>query len=197
MSAQRAPRDRQGRSREEDHSLQHAAEHERPRQSGSHVMTYLVILFAVALGLMAFSFLMQQRANQAAIDNLQSTSSSAVESIQNLIDDNDKLQEQVQSLESQISELRQAKDEAVAQSQTLARSTQEFADQVYALKCLNKLRYLYNNDKAGARQYLADLGDGADRVETLLGQVAAQADAGDMALYNPQEAWQQLVGWLT
>lgn len=197
MSAQRAPHDRRSRGREEDHSLQHAAEHERPRQSGNHVMTYLVILFAVALGLMAFSFLMQQRANQAAIDNLQSTSNSAVESIQNLIDDNNKLQEQVKDLESQITELRQAKDDAVAQSQASANTAQEFADQVYALKCLNKLRYLYNNDKGSARQYLTELGEEAGRVETLLGQIAAQADSGDMALYNPQEAWQQLVEWLS
>ena len=62
--------------------LQHAAEHERPNKRNS-VLFYLVILFAAAFVLLLMSFLMQQRANQAALDDLQQTSDSTVQSLEN------------------------------------------------------------------------------------------------------------------
>ena len=61
--------------------LQHAAEHERPNKRNS-VLFYLVILFAAAFVLLLMSFLMQQRANQAALDDLQQTSDSTVQSLE-------------------------------------------------------------------------------------------------------------------
>ena len=65
-----------------------------------------------------------------------------------------------------------------------------------ALNCLNKLRYLYNNNRSAAKSYLAELGSDADRIRNLLGEVSANLSAEEADIYNPQEAWDQLVGWL-
>ena len=52
-----------GSDKEEQVSLQHAAEHEKPHKKLS-VMTYLVILIVAAFLLLLLSYFMQQRANQ-------------------------------------------------------------------------------------------------------------------------------------
>lgn len=83
--------------------LQHAAEHERPGGK-SHVMSYLVILFAAAFLLMLLSYFMQQRNNQEAMEGLKQ-SASAVESIQNLMADNARLQTENQDLKDQVQAL--------------------------------------------------------------------------------------------
>ena len=79
--------------------LQHDAEHEKPNKSNP-VDFYLMILFAAAFVLLLMSLMMQRRANQEAIDNLQQTSNSATESLQNTIAQNEALKEQVAALEA-------------------------------------------------------------------------------------------------
>ena len=69
------------REEQEMQHLQHEAEHARPHKKVS-VMGYLAILFAAAFVLLLMSFLMQQRANQAALDDLQQTSDSTVQSLE-------------------------------------------------------------------------------------------------------------------
>ena len=96
--------------------LQHAAEHERPRRRGS-VLIYLVILFAAAFLVLLMSFLMQQRANQEAIDNLQQTSESAVQSLENLLQENEALKEQNGALQTQLDELQGQLDGAAQAEQ--------------------------------------------------------------------------------
>ena len=59
----------------------------KPEHSHKHrqksVFQYITILFAAAFVLLLMSFLMQQRANQAALDDLQQTSDSTVQSLEN------------------------------------------------------------------------------------------------------------------
>ena len=94
--------DKQHRDQEE--GLQHAAEHERPNKRNS-VLFYLVILFAAAFVLLLMSFLMQQRANQAALDDLQQTSDSTVQSLENMLQENESLKEQNAELQAQVDAL--------------------------------------------------------------------------------------------
>ena len=53
------------------------------------MLFYLVILFAAAFLLLLLSYFMQQRANQDAMDDLQQTSDSAVQSLENLLQEKD------------------------------------------------------------------------------------------------------------
>ena len=89
--------------------LQHDAEHERPDKK-SPVLFYLLILFIAAFLLLLMSFLMQQRANREAIDDLQQTSHSAVESLENKLQENETLKEQVAQLQEQVDDLQTSVD---------------------------------------------------------------------------------------
>ena len=89
MSAERDPH--------QGGALQHDAEHERPHKKNS-VLFYLMILFAAAFLLLLLSYFMQQRVNQEALDDLEQTSNSAVESLENLIAERDALKLQVSAL---------------------------------------------------------------------------------------------------
>lgn len=84
-------------------SLQHQAEHARSRRQ-SPIIGYLMILFAAAFLLLLLAYFQQQRANSEATDALKQ-SASAVQSIQNLIDENAELRQQVELLEAQTAEL--------------------------------------------------------------------------------------------
>lgn len=83
--------------------LQHAAEHEKPNKRNP-VLFYLMILFAAAFLLLLMSFLMQRRANQEAITNLQETSNSATQSLENTVQQNEELTKQVEDLEKAVSD---------------------------------------------------------------------------------------------
>ena len=92
--------DTQDNRQDQQEELQHAAEHETPRKPQS-VLIYLVILFAAAFVLLAWTFLMQQRSSSETIAGLRE-SVSAMESVQSLQEDNDALRAQVEELEKQL-----------------------------------------------------------------------------------------------
>ena len=175
--------------------LQHRAEHTRPRKSPS-VLNYLVVLFMVAFFLLLIAYFQQQRQNNETTDDAIKQSTSALQSIQNLVSENETLRNEVEDLEDRLSAL---EDELTAAAQAVQREeqlAQTAQDRLYAMGCLNKLRYLYNNDRTAAKNYLAGLGDEASRIRSLLGEVSAASDPQDMALYDPQKSWDQLVKWL-
>ena len=83
--------------------LQHEAEHAKPSKRNP-VLFYLMILFAAAFLLLLMSFLMQRRANQEAIHNLEATSNSAAQSLENTLKQNEELTKQVEDLEQAVAE---------------------------------------------------------------------------------------------
>ena len=174
--------------------LQHQAEHTRPRKAPS-VLNYLAVLFMVAFLLLFVAYFQQQRQNTQATDDAMKQSASALQSIQNLLNENEELRDRVEELEDQLTAKEEELAEAARATQRQQLVTQEAQDQLYAMGCLNKLRHLYNNDRASARRYLAELGSEADRIRNLLGEVSAASDPEDMAIYDPQSAWDQLVKW--
>lgn len=102
-------------SQKDSGSIQHQAEHTRTRRQ-SPILGYLLILFAAAFLLLLLAYFQQQRAAQAnseTIDALKQ-SASAVESIQNLIDENARLREQVEELEREKEELKSQNGELEA-----------------------------------------------------------------------------------
>lgn len=73
------------------------SEHERK----ARVFRYMAILFAAAFLLLLLAFLMQQRTNRQAIDEL----TESVNSIHNVVEDNEALRQQVATLEDDLDEL--------------------------------------------------------------------------------------------
>ena len=94
----------QNHSQEEDNiPLQHDAEHERPpRNKQQSVLIYLVILFAAAFLLMALSYFMQRRTSDATIEGLRGQSVSAMQSVEDIQEENETLKQQVADLEEQL-----------------------------------------------------------------------------------------------
>ena len=177
--------------------LQHDAEHEKPTKRHP-VLFYLLVLFAAAFLLLLMSFLMQRRANQEAINNLQETSNSAVESLENKLKENEQLKAQVTQLEEENQQLTSQLEE---QSGQVAESQEELEQVVQALTALNTLRSLYNQGRySDARDFLAEQELNADNsyvIEdylTLYNETYATPE--ELEIYDPLAAWQQLVSWL-
>ena len=179
-------------------NLQHDAEHERPSKRNSSVVLYLMILFAAAFLLLLMSFLMQNRSNREAMSHLEETSNSAMESLENRLRENEELKAQVAELEEKNDRLTQQ----VQQADDQARQEQEELTAVLqALGDLNTLRGLYNQGRySDARDFLAGLdteADGSYVTETWLERYRTDyADPEDLEIYDPLEAWRDLVSWL-
>ena len=99
------------------------------------VMGYLAILFAVAFLLLLLAYFQQQRANTEATDAL-NQSVSTVESIQNLMKENDQLQDRVDGLQEQLLQIKEKNTLATAQI-----TSQEQALQ--AMDWLREIQSLY------------------------------------------------------
>ena len=154
--------------------------HKRPS-----VMLYLVILFAAAFLLMAWSYVIQQRANHETMSDLEESSSA----LENVIQENEDLKEQVADLQAQ---LEQAQTDATQAQEQLADS-EALVD---ALDSLNHLRGLYNQGQYTAcRTRLASI-DAAQVEATLRTYVEQNTDAAWLEVYNPLEAWLNLIEWL-
>mgnify|MGYP000277767487 CR=1 FL=1 len=182
-----------GSDKEEQVSLQHAAEHEKPHKKLS-VMTYLVILIVAAFLLLLLSYFMQQRANQEAIADLQQTSNSAVQSLDNL----DGLKRQNEELQTRLDELQSELNDAVRAAQENQEQQSAATEANLALMRLNQLRALYNQGRyREARALLEEWGEaGAASTEKALEGIRSAMTEEELEIYDPLEAYRQLVDWL-
>lgn len=95
---------------EEAAKLQYELEHTSPSRNKS-VVPYLVLLVGVAFLLLGMAYLQQRRVNSETTDALKQ-STSAVQSIQNLIAENGLLQDRVDQLEEQLNQVTQELEDA-------------------------------------------------------------------------------------
>lgn len=86
---------------EEKHNLQRQADRVKPKNSARSVLIYLIILFAAAIILLFMAYLMQQRTNEQTIDGLKE-SVSAMQTAQDLYEENGVLKEQLEQLKDQV-----------------------------------------------------------------------------------------------
>lgn len=180
--------------REQNHSgaLQHEAEHTRANKK-SPVMTYLVILFAAAFLLLLLSYFMQQRVNQEKYDNLQQTSNSAVQTLENLIAERDTLKEENEALNQQLEELRDQLSHANEAREQAETAYADAAHQADCLSQLNQIRALYNQGRyREARERLASY----TGLEEELEKISAAMTKEDRAIYDPLTAYHNLAYWL-
>ena len=133
-------------SQQEPETTQRQPHPRRSRQSRrSPVMGYLAILFAVAFLLLLWAYFQQQRSNTEATDALKQ-SASAVQSIQNLIDDNDALRQENETLKEQTAQL----EKELADSKAAAAQAQGSLDE--SQLALQAMDYFWQIDEAFARQ---------------------------------------------
>lgn len=85
-------------------SLQHDAEHETPNRR-TPVFLYMTILFAAAFLLLLLSYFMEARSNQAHVETLTDSSTTAIRSLENILEQQDALQEEVFTLTDQLEDL--------------------------------------------------------------------------------------------
>ena len=183
---------------EQEHTandLQHEAEHTRPHKRGS-VMVYLAVLFAAAFLLLLLSYFMQQRINRETLDDLQKTSTSAVQSLENLIEERDRLVQERQTLEEQLEQLERQSETLQTQLDAAAGDTaqaEQAAQAAQALQILNEVRALYNQHRnREARALLEEYPDLEARLEDFTQGMSQE----ERELYNPLESYRALAGWL-
>lgn len=124
--------------RREPGNLQHQAEHARVRRRPP-VLSYLVILFAVAFLLLLLAYFQQQRVNSETTDALKQ-SVSAVGTIENMIEENETLRQEVEALKADHQAL---KEQYLSESQ--AHSSLE--GQVTALDYLWRIQRAWDRGK--------------------------------------------------
>ena len=144
--------------KQERKRLQHDAEHEKPTKRNP-VLFYLLLLFAAAFLLLLMSFLMQRRANQEAINNLQETSNSASQSLQNTIAQNEELTKQVEDLQSAVSENQQTIRDQEGQLEALEQENEDLTKSAEALDWFWQINEAYVRGRyTQARSLIEEMG---------------------------------------
>ena len=155
---------------EEAAHLQYETEHTDPGR-GKSVLPYMVILIAAAFLLLLMALLMQRRQSAQATTDALRQSSSAVESIQNLLDENAQLRSESEALEERVAELEKKLSDAEAQGA---------AAQSQADRAAKAMGYFWQINEAYVRQRYS-------LCRELIGQFETDPDSGPAAL--PQEAY--------
>ncbi|NCE63844.1 hypothetical protein D1159_04420 [Pseudoflavonifractor sp. 524-17] len=189
-------------SSQQPHSgeLQHEAEHARPRNR-SAVMTYLVILFAAAFLLLLLSYFMQERVNRETIGTLESQSVSAVQTLDNIMAENQRLVEENQHLEEQVDQLEDdlsiVRGQLAAERNDLQASRdkeEELYLALYAMDWLREIQGLYEKQYYKAARAMILEFEATGLPEALPGTSLHTYDGSD--ILSPEESYQAIVAAL-
>lgn len=181
---------------EKTEHLQHDAEHERPGKKLS-VMTYLAILFGAAFLLLLLSYFMQQRTASETIEGLKQ-SVTAMKSIEDLQEDNLDLQARLDALEADRIQQKQNTEDALQAARASQAALTAAQEQTQALTRLNQIRALYNQGRSSDARALLNQWETAapGALEQGLTDVSAALTDAEREVYDPLEAYRQLVDWL-
>ena len=171
--------------KEERTSLQHQAEHEKPSKRNP-VLFYLLVLFAAAFLLLLMSFLMQRRANQEAIDNLEATSNSAAQSLENTLEQNEALTKQVEDLQTAATEYQQTIRSQNSRLEELEEQVEDLTRSTEALDWFWQIDEAYARGRyALARSLIQDMGEE-------LPQYLPRESATDNDRFSPYDRYQEI-----
>lgn len=92
------------------------------RRSQRSVFQYITVLFAAAFLLLLMTYMMQQRLNKAEIDDLQQSSNSTLQTLENIIAERDQLRQENQELSDQLEDAVQAAENSAATTKEQARA---------------------------------------------------------------------------
>lgn len=170
-------------------SLQHQAEHTRSRRRAP-IAGYMAILFATAFLLLGLAYFQQQRLNTEATDALKQ-SASAVETIQNMMEENETLRARVEELEARQAELEQKLWNSEAFSAEVQNDLREKNDAVKAMD------YFWQIDEAYAlKRYTTCRELIRSFEESGLVPSLPSEKAFDNKRFCPQERYQEICGAL-
>ena len=171
--------------KQERGQLQHEAEHEKPNKRNP-VLFYLMILFAAAFLLLLMSFLMQRRANQEAIDNLQETSNSATQSLQNTIQQNEELTKQVEDLDEAFSETQRTIRDQENQLEDLEQQVEDLTKSSQAMDWFWQINEAYACGRySQARSLIQEMGEE-------LPNYLPKESVTDNGRYSPYDRYQEI-----
>lgn len=175
--------------KQERSRLQHDAEHARPRKRGS-VLIYLVVLFAAAFLLLLMSYFMQQRVNEEAIDGLQQTSTSAVQSLENLIKERDALQTQVDELEDAKAELENQVATAKSEAEEAAAAAGRATRATTAMDYLRRIQQFYYSKSYGSARAVIEKFEQSGLADALPAEAIYQNESN--SVLSPLEEYQKI-----
>lgn len=165
--------------------LQHAAEHEKPNKRNP-VLFYLMILFAAAFLLLLMSFLMQRRANQEAITNLQETSNSATQSLENTVQQNEELTKQVEDLEKAAADNQNTIRDQEKELKDLEGQVDDLTKSTQALDWFWQINEAYSRGRyAQARSLIQEMGEE-------LPNYLPKESVTDNGRYSPYDRYQEI-----
>lgn len=167
--------------------LQHQAEHARTRKNPS-VLSYLVVLFVVAFMLLLIAYFQQQRQNSEATDDAMKQSASALQSIQNLLEENEKLREEVTGLEERVDQLARENSSLESSLQTYADQADAVGRQLTAMDYFWRIQRLYSR---GSRKAALDLAKEFEA--TGLSPELPRTNYSDVEGTSPYEQYQALL----
>lgn len=140
------------------HDLQRQADRAKPNGPRS-VLVYLVIMFAAAIILLLFAYLMQQRTNEQTIDGLKQ-SISTMQSAQEIYEENAALKEQLEQLNEQAEANQNELDRLRLQAQSLQQQAESLERTAQAMDWFWQINEAYVRGRTSlARQLITQMGD--------------------------------------
>lgn len=188
--------------KQEEPSLQHQAEHEKPQGHRMPVSGYLALLFAAAFLLLLLSYFMELRANQETITGLKN-SVTAMQSVQSWQDEKTALQQQVDDLQTKNDQISQQLADAQTQLQQATASGVLNQQQRDALLVLNDLEALVKNKHYTGARNLLDLynsthGESLEsQLSALDAAMKADINLSGLTAFSPLSAYQSIADKLS
>ncbi len=169
---------------DEKHSLQRQADRAKAGSRRS-VLIYLVILFAAAFILLLLSFFMQQRSNEETIDGLRQ-SVSAIQSAQEVYEENAALKEQLEQLEDQVEDQQDELDRLEQQNQALQQQVDALESSAQAMDWFWQINEAYVRGRSAlARQLIEQMG-------SELPQYLPTESITDNERFSPYDRYQEI-----
>lgn len=152
------------------------------RHSRRSVFQYLAILFGAAFLLLLLTYVMQQRVERAQdqIDDLQESSNSALQTLENIIAERDKLKEENEILSEDLQQAWQDVQQAQAQLEEQERSLQ-------AMDWFWRIQRQFSRGYTNAARELAEAFEASGLVDDLPDTAPAEPDGP-----SPAQQYQEL-----
>ena len=152
------------------------------RHSRRSVFQYLAILFAAAFLLLLLTYVMQQRVERAQdqIDDLQESSNSALQTLENIIAQRDQLKEENEALDEELQQAWQDIQQAQTQAEEQERALQ-------AMDWFWRIQRQFSRGYTNAARELAEAFEASGLVEDLPDTAYAEPDGP-----SPAQQYQEL-----
>ena len=119
------------------------------RRSRSSVFQYITVLFAAAFLLLLMTYMMQQRLNRAEINDLQQSSNSTLQTLENIIAERDQLRQEKQELSDQL-------EEALQEAETASSTIEAQERALQAMDWFWRIQRQFSRGYTGAARELAE-----------------------------------------